>query len=480
MQAPQIDAIPVILAGGSGTRLWPMSRTGYPKQFIALGADSSLLQQTVRRASSTFSRAPILVGNESHRFMVAEQCRTEHVEPAAILLEPLGRSTAPAIAVAAWHSLSVDDDALLVVLPSDHLLDDLAGFQESMHKAAAAANQGYLVAFGVQPAYPEPGYGYLEAGARIADSDVSHVTRFVEKPDVDSAKELLKNAQCFWNSGMFVFRASEYLNALKNEQPEIYRLSRSALDRGHADLDFFRLDGDSYSKMPSVSVDYAIMERSTNIAVVELSTNWSDVGSWEGVYRSAPKDENLNVLSGDIVAVDTSDCYINATSRLVATIGLSGLAIIETTDCVLVSTLSRSQDTRIVVDRLNQSARPEVDTHSVVFRPWGHYETLNLDTRYQVKRITVKPGAKLSMQKHYHRAEHWIVVRGTARITNGDEHILLSENQSTYIPLGNWHRLENPGKVPLELIEVQSGAYLGEDDIERSDDMYGRNIDVEN
>lgn len=469
-----LDITPVILAGGSGTRLWPLSRALYPKQFLSLGADHSLLQQTALRAAACCQGAPLVVSNEEHRFLTAEQLRAISSDGATIMLEPAARNTAPAIAAAAWYLLKANPDAVMAVMPADHLIADTEAFASSLKTALPAARSGSLTTFGIQPTAPETGFGYIRAGNSLTDDSVLNIEAFVEKPDAQTAEAYIKEGNYFWNAGIFVFRASVFLDQLLIHEPDMHRLSRQSVEQAASDLDFIRLHADSFSAIRSESVDYAIMEKASNRVVVPLASDWSDVGSWEAVYTNGQKDEQGNVAVGDVIMNDTQNSYVNADSRFVATIGIDNIGVIETKDCVLVTDLARSQDTKLIAQQLQQMERSEVDLHSVVYRPWGSYESLASDSRFQVKRIIVKPGAKLSLQKHYHRSEHWIVVRGTALVTVGEDEIMLTENQSTYIPLGEVHRLENPGSIPLVLIEVQSGSYLGEDDIVRLDDVYGR------
>ncbi len=465
-----LPIIPVILSGGSGTRLWPLSREAYPKQFLPLVGDDTMLQATWKRVASLADRPPIVVANQEHRFMAAEQLRECDATPDAIILEPIGRNTAPAIAVAALHALSQQEDALLLVLPSDHVVRDEHAFHAAVKIAARAADLGRLVTFGIVPDAPETGYGYIKA----AGSDgIRAVERFVEKPDLATATQYLASGEYFWNSGMFLFKASRYLEELRKFQPDIIIASEAALKRAARDQDFIRLDAESFGQSPSDSIDYAVMEKTTDAAVVPLDAGWSDVGSWSALWAVSDKDGNGNAHHGDVIEVDCHDTYAYGT-RLIALVGLRDVVVVETDDAVLVGHRDRVQDVKEVVNRIKREGRSEAAAHRKVYRPWGAYDSIDNGERFQVKRITVKPGASLSLQMHHHRAEHWIVVSGTAEVTRGDEVILLTENQSTYIPLGVTHRLRNPGKLPLELIEVQSGGYLGEDDIVRFEDTYGR------
>lgn len=466
--------VPVILSGGSGTRLWPLSRELYPKQFLPLAEERTLLQATVRRlAGLPELAAPLLVCNENHRFLVAEQLRRIEVVPGAILLEPVGRNTAPAAAVAALQATAGDVDPLLLVLAADHVIRDEGAFRAAVVQARLAATAGRLVTFGVAPTTPETGYGYICTGAPLPEGALG-VVRFVEKPPLAKAKEFLAAGNYFWNSGMFLFRASTYLAALAVHAPAILSACRQALVGAQRDLDFVRLDASAFAACPSDSVDYAVMEKTVDAAMVPLDAGWSDVGSWSALLEIAARDDDGNCLAGDILTAGTRNCYLSASSRLLATVGVEDLVVVETADAVLVAQRERVQEVKQIVAQLKASGRSEAVIHRRAFRPWGSYECIDQAERFQVKRITVNPGASLSLQLHHHRAEHWVVVSGTARITCGDKVFTLSENQSTYIPLGVVHRLENPGKIPLELIEVQSGSYLGEDDIIRYDDQYGR------
>ncbi|MBO9716371.1 MAG: mannose-1-phosphate guanylyltransferase/mannose-6-phosphate isomerase [Pseudoxanthomonas sp.] len=463
--------IPVILSGGSGTRLWPLSREAYPKQFLPLAGTDTMLQATWRRVAPLATAAPILVANEDHRFMVAEQLREAGCTPGAILLEPVGRNTAPAIAVAALQATAGGEDPLLLVLPSDHVISDPVAFRAAVGRAAAAADAGKLVTFGIVPTGPETGYGYIKASP---GDDVRAVERFVEKPDAATAQGYVDSGEYFWNSGMFLFRASRYLEELGRHQPQMLAACRAAFDGARRDEDFVRLDKDAFTTSPSDSIDYAVMEKTADAAVLPISVGWNDVGSWSALWEVAEQDGDGNAHHGDVVALDCRDTLAWADGRLVAMIGLRDVVVVDTDDSLLVAHKDQVQEVKTVVAQLKAAGRPEPTFHRKVYRPWGSYDSIDMGERFQVKRITVKPGAALSLQMHHHRAEHWIVVSGTAKVTRGQDTLLLSENQSTYIPLGVTHRLENPGKVPLELIEVQSGSYLGEDDIVRFEDVYGR------
>ena len=468
--------IPIILAGGSGTRLWPLSRELYPKQFLSLTSDRTMLQDTVGRVAGIPGiESPIVLCKDEHRFLVGEQLQQIGVEVGAIILEPVGRNTAPALAVAALQSLAVGEDPVLLVLPSDHVISD----QDSFRKAAVAgeqlAQQGRLITFGIVPGCAETGYGYIRRGSELTEgSGAFRVDSFVEKPDLDTAQRYLDSGDYLWNSGMFMFKASSLLEEMDKYAPEITAACRKAFDKKTYDLDFLRLDKQAFSECPDDSIDYAVMEKTSEAVVVSLDCGWSDVGSWSSLQEVSDNDVDGNALKGDVIARDTSGCYLRAESRLLAAVGLRDHIVIETSDAVVVAPRERSQDVKMIVEQLRADNRSETVLHRRVYRPWGSYEGVDSAERFQVKRITVKPGACLSLQKHQHRAEHWVVVKGTAKVTLGDEVITISENESTYIPVGEKHRLENPGKIDLELIEIQTGAYLGEDDIVRFDDVYGR------
>lgn len=466
---------PVILSGGSGTRLWPLSRKNLPKQFLALGGDKTLFQQTIDRTLGLGGvGVPIVVCSEEHRFLVAEQLRALKVEGASILLEPMPRNTAPAIALAAWQALANDADAMLLVLPADHLIGDTASFAEGVGKALPLAEQGWLTTFGIEPEAPETGFGYIKR-AEVIGSGGFRVERFVEKPDATRAREYVKSGDYAWNSGMFLFKASRYLEELQQHAPAMHAASKAAFDKAKADLDFVRIDKDAFSASPDNSIDYAVMEKTAHAAVVPVSCAWSDIGSWDALWAASVRDPDGNRLEGDVIAIDSRNCFVRGTDRrLVAALGLEDIVIVDTPDAVLVAPRARVQDVKQLVDKIKGDGRQEHMFHRQVYRPWGSYDSIDMGDRFQVKRITVKPGAALSLQKHHHRAEHWIIVSGTAEVTRNEEVFLLAENESTFLPLGAVHRLRNPGKVPLELIEVQSGSYLGEDDIVRLEDVYGR------
>jgi mannose-1-phosphate guanylyltransferase/mannose-6-phosphate isomerase len=475
---------PVILCGGSGTRLWPLSREQYPKQLLALNGDLTLLQATARRTDSLAceAAAPLVVCNEEHRFLVAEQLRTIGVCARSVILEPTGRGTAPALTLAALNP-AVSDDPILLVMPSDHVILERDAFQAAIGQGAALAQEGYVVTFGVPPTAVETGYGYIRTGAKLGAADAHLVHSFVEKPDAATAARYCASGRYFWNSGIFAVRASVWLECIGRFRPEIVAACERAHEQGTWDVDFYRVDKSAFAECPDDSIDYAVMERleaepasaaAPRAAVVRLEAGWSDVGTWSALWEIGAKDESGNVIHGDVCAVDTRNALVIAQHRLVACVGLDDIVVVETPDAIMVAHRDRAQDVKQVVARLKGDGRPECLAHRKVYRPWGSYDGIDCGARFQVKRIVVKPGAALSLQMHHHRAEHWVVVRGTAKVTRGEEVFLLSENQSTYIPLGVRHRLENPGKLPLEIIEVQSGEYLGEDDIVRFEDSYGR------
>ena len=464
---------PVILCGGSGTRLWPVSRQQHPKQFISLFNDKSMLQNTVERLLPSES-APIFICNEEHRFIVAEQTRELGVSPNTILLEPVGRNTAPAIALAAFKLVAEDADAVMMVLASDHNITDDVAFHEATEHAIALAEQDYLATFGIVPRSPHTGYGYIKKGDGVKDTVANQVAEFVEKPDEATAQGYLDSGQYLWNSGMFCFKASVYLDALKQYRPDIYQACEKAMANVANDLDFTRIDQQAFEACPDESIDYAVMEHTSDGVVVPLDAGWSDVGSWSALWGELDKDDQGNAIVGDVICEQSENCLVKGSDRLVTTIGLKDVVIVDTPDALLVADKRQSEQVKTIVNQLKANDRQEYVHHREVYRPWGKYDSVDASERFQVKRITVKPGAKLSVQMHYHRAEHWVVVSGTAKVRNGDEEFLLTENQSTYIPIGAIHSLENPGNVPLELIEVQSGSYLGEDDIVRFEDRYGR------
>ena len=463
--------IPVILSGGSGTRLWPLSREAFPKQFLRLAGDGSMLQDTWARVAPLASAPPIVVAGEEHRFMVAEQLREAGCRDACILLEPAARNTAPAIAVAALEACRDGLDPMLLVLPSDHVIGDVQGFRNAVAAAAPAAEAGRLVTFGIVPSGAETGYGYIKA---MAGESMRAVERFVEKPDAQTAAVYVASGDYFWNSGMFLFRASVLLAELERLQPAMLAACRDALGKARRDEDFVRLDKAAFCASPSDSIDYAVMEKTAHAAVLPIDVGWNDVGSWAALWQVAQQDGAGNAHHGDVLAQDCRNTLAWGDGRLVALLGLDDVVVVDTADAVLVAHKDKVQGIKGIVSQLKHAGRSEPTWHRKVYRPWGSYDSIDMGGRFQVKRITVKPGATLSLQMHHHRAEHWIVVSGTGKVTRGEEIILLAENQSTYIPLGVKHRLENPGRVPLELIEVQSGSYLGEDDIVRFEDVYGR------
>ncbi|MDP9083133.1 MAG: mannose-1-phosphate guanylyltransferase/mannose-6-phosphate isomerase [Pseudomonadota bacterium] len=445
----------------------------YPKQLLALTGKLTMIQETATRLGGIAgAAAPIIVCNEAHRFTVAEQIRALGVSPSAILLEPVGRNTAPAVALAALKAIQMDPAAVMVVAPADHVIRDARGFQSAAGVAARLASQGALVTFGIVAHAPETGYGYIRRGE--GDGPAYPVAQFIEKPPLDVAQQFVSSGDYFWNSGMFVFKASRYLAELAAFAADILEASTSAFNAAQADLDFVRIDKTEFAKCRSESIDYAVMEKTRDALVLPLDAGWSDVGSWSSLFDALPADEDGNVLQGDVMVHDTHECYVHSTSRLVAAVGMDDHIIVETKDAVLVAPKERVQDVKELVAMLKRARRSESSWHREVFRPWGSYDSIDNGERFQVKRLSVKPGGVLSLQMHHHRAEHWIVVQGTARITCNDKIFLLSENQSTYIPIGATHRIENPGKVPLHIVEVQSGSYLGEDDIVRFEDNYGR------
>ena len=466
-----MNLIPVIMAGGSGSRLWPMSRSKYPKQLLPLTSEKSMLQETAQRIVPLTTQAPLVICNEDHRFIVAEQLKAQD-QLGSIILEPVGRNTAPAIALAAIKIAEQDPEALMLVLAADHVIKNQAAFISSVNKAITQAKNNTLVTFGIVPDQPETGYGYIKRGEQ--QGECFAVEKFVEKPDEETAQKYLDSGDYYWNSGMFVFKASTYLQELEKHQPEILKACQKAMQHTTADSDFIRVDKTAFEACPDDSIDYAVMEKTAHAQVVPMDAQWSDVGSWSALWDISEKDKNNNATRGDVLTYTTSNSYINAEQRLVTTVGVDNLVIVETKDAVLVADKSQVQHVKKIVEQLKVANRTEHNIHREVYRPWGKYDSIDNGKHYQVKRITVKPGEKLSIQMHHHRAEHWIVVSGIAKVTNGDKTFLLAENQSTYIPVGTIHALENPGKLPLEMIEVQSGSYLGEDDIVRFEDRYGR------
>jgi mannose-1-phosphate guanylyltransferase/mannose-6-phosphate isomerase len=475
-----IPVLPVIMAGGNGTRLWPLSRAGYPKQFLVLSGNQSLFQQAAQRLSALGSAdiavgAPLVVGNEEHRFLVLDQLRELRVKPDALLLEPMGRNTAPALTLAALQAIEGGRDPVLVVAPADQTVTDGPAFTQALQQAIRTAAGGAIAILGIKPDRPETGYGYIASTPAEGTAKVAH---FVEKPDLVTAQQYLREGNYHWNSGMFVLKASVWLSALKTFRPDIEAAVQAAWVARGTDEAFVRPAKAEFAAVPSESVDYAVMERcpgsAYDIRMVGLDAGWNDLGAWDAVWQVSEKDADGNAQVGDVVLQDSRNTLVHATSRLVSVVGLQDVVVVETPDAVMVSDRSRSQDVKKIVGLLDQQKRTEHTLHRKVHRPWGWYDSIDAGPRFQVKRIMVNPGATLSLQMHHHRAEHWIVVTGTAEVTCGDKKLLLSENQSTYIPLGQTHRLANPGKVPLEIIEVQSGSYLGEDDIVRFEDTYGR------
>ena len=475
--------IPVVLSGGSGTRLWPLSREKYPKQLLSFIGEDSLLQATVRRMEGLTDiqlGAPLVVCNEEYRFVIAEQLRLMGTK-GTILLEPIGRNTAPALTLAALAALREGGDPILLVMPADHVIVDTKRFQAAVRKGMTLAAEGELVTFGIKPDSPETGYGYIQSGEPLDEEGACRIARFVEKPDAVTAQAYLDAGFYFWNSGLFMLRASVWLSAIGFCRADILAACRAAWDQGSVDGDFLRVSNDAFMQCPADSIDYAVMERIAAAdgslpagAVIPLSAGWSDVGAWDSLWEVLPKDRDGNVSQGDVMLHDCHNMLVMSEDRLVACVGVEDMVVVETPDAILVAHMSRTQDVKKIVDGLKHAGRPEGQLHRKIFRPWGWYDGVDAGERFQVKRIVVKPGAALSLQMHHHRAEHWIVVRGTAQVTRGDATYLVSENESTFIPLGTRHRLENPGCVPLEMIEVQSGSYLGEDDIVRFEDAYGR------
>jgi len=464
---------PVILSGGSGSRLWPLSRSLYPKQLLPLSSDRTMIQETVLRAHQGRFADPVIICNEAHRFIVAEQMQEIGVTPLRLMLEPVGRNTAPAIAAAALVLEGIEPGAIMAVFPSDHVITDANGFLAAMDKAGIAAAAGHLVTFGMKPTAPETGYGYIQRGGAVTEGAFT-VERFIEKPDLERAGQMVAQPEFLWNSGMFVFKASAFLDEMRRLCPDIVAAVGKALEAAKLDADFLRLDAESFASSPSASIDYAVMEHTARAAVVPSDFGWSDVGSWSALWEITAHDKSGNVATGDVMALDCRNSYLRGDGVLVAGVGLKDIVVVATEDAVLVADRGQVQEVKKVVESLKIKKRSEGDLHRKVYRPWGYFQSIDAGARFQVKQITVKPGAKLSLQMHHHRAEHWVVVEGTALITRNDESFLLRENESTFIPIGTRHRLENPGKVPLKLIEVRSGIYLSEDDIIRFEDNYGR------
>ena len=468
--------IPVVMAGGVGSRLWPLSRQHFPKQFLSIASSNTMLEDTLLRLGNVDHAAPLFICNEDHRFIVAEQLRQNGMSSGGIILEPSGRNTAPAIALAALNALKGGDDPILLVLAADHVIKNVSAFEKALAQALTPAAKGKLVTFGILPSKPETGYGYIKKSSVQSElgENVYSIWQFVEKPDVDAAQDYVDSGDYFWNSGMFMFKASRYLAELKKFRPDIYETCEQAMLGAQADADFIRPDKDLFEACPEDSVDYAVMEKTEDAVVVPVDCGWSDVGSWSSLWDIAEKDESGNALNGNVMTQGTTNSYIKSDGKLIATVGLDNIVIVESDDAILVADKSQVQDVKKIFARLKSEKRSEAFVHRKVYRPWGYYDAIDVGERFQVKRIYVDPGAQLSLQMHHHRAEHWVIVKGTAQVTRGDETFLVTENQSTYIPIGTQHRLVNPGTIPLEMIEVQSGSYLGEDDIVRLEDIYGR------
>ncbi|HHL2561321.1 TPA: mannose-1-phosphate guanylyltransferase/mannose-6-phosphate isomerase [Yersinia enterocolitica] len=468
--------LPVIMAGGTGSRLWPMSRELYPKQFLRLHGVNSMLQETVNRLEGISVREPVVICNEEHRFLVAEQLRQINKLSHNIILEPVGRNTAPAIALAALNAISQGDDPIMLVLAADHIINDCDAFHQAITGAIPFAKKESLVTFGIVPTGPETGYGYIQRGESTVNdiSEAFKVKRFVEKPNLETAEQYINSGEYYWNSGMFMFRAKRYIQELDKFRPDILEACKAAMKDSDSDKDFITIDKDKFSACPDESIDYAVMEQTSSAVVVPLDAGWSDVGSWSALWDVSNKDKLGNAVTGDTFLHDTQNCYINTDEKLVAAVGVDNLVIVSTKDAVLVVDKSKVQDVKKIVEHLKQTKRSEYRRHRETYRPWGRCDIVVNEQRFNVNRITVKPGGAFSMQMHHHRAEHWIVLSGTAKVTIGDKTFLITENQSTFIPIGSLHMLENPGKIPLELIEVQSGSYLGDDDIIRVKDHYGR------
>ncbi len=471
------NVIPIVMAGGSGTRLWPLSRGLFPKQFLTLQGKFTMLQNTILRIDELDCGTPLVISNETHRFVVAEQLRQLNKLAGNIILEPVGRNTAPAIALAALQAMSqaeATDNPLLLVLAADHVIQDEVAFCQSVQAALPLAQQGKLVTFGIVPIAPETGYGYIRRGASIAETAGYQVAQFVEKPDLTTATHYLESGEFYWNSGMFLFSAKRYLAELEKFRPDILTACQQAMNVSSHDLDFVRVDPQIFATCPDDSIDYAVMEKTTDAVMVPMDAGWSDVGSWSSLWEISDKTPEGNVTHGDVIQVNSRNNYVFAESSLVTTVGVDDLVIVQTKDALLVSKRDQVQQVKQVVEQIKASGRLEHHQHREIYRPWGKYDSIDAGARYQVKRLSIKPGEQLSLQKHHHRAEHWIVVQGTAEVTCGDETLLLSENESFYIPLGMKHSLANPGKIMLEVVEVRSGSYLEDDDIERFWDKYGR------
>ena len=465
--------IPIIMAGGSGTRLWPLSRSLYPKQFLSLINENSLLQETLKRLDGLNCLPPVIVSNNEHRFIVAEQLRQFGVDDFQIILEPVGRNTAPAVALAALKSLELHGDHHMLVLAADHAIQDIEAFHAAVLAAEQESVDNKLVTFGIVPTKPETGYGYIKKGEQVKNS-VFKVNSFVEKPDLETAKNYLEQKCYLWNSGMFMFKASVYLDELKKFRPDILAACKESLSSASTDLDFIRLNSDVFAECPDESIDYAVMEKTQDCVVIPLDADWSDIGSWTSLWEISEKDEHENVSHGDVINYNSRNNYIYSEGSLISTVGVNNLIIVQTKDALLVAQQDNVQDIKKIVEILKKQKRSEHISHREVYRPWGRYDSVERGDRYQVKRITVKPGECLSTQMHHHRAEHWVVVAGTAKVTCGERTFFVTENESTFIPIGTVHTLEHPGKIPLEVIEIQSGVYLGDDDIVRLSDKYGR------
>ncbi|WP_191601017.1 mannose-1-phosphate guanylyltransferase/mannose-6-phosphate isomerase [Marinomonas algicola] len=465
--------LPVIMSGGSGSRLWPLSRKQHPKQFLSLVGENTMLQETILRLNGLETLSPSIICNKNHRFIVAEQLNEIDALGGDILLEPQGRNTAPAVALAALKAIKKGADPLLLVLAADHVITDVNAFHLAIAQAQKCAEKGRLVTFGIVPNKPETGYGYILSGQQIEGSDCLLVEEFVEKPNLKTATIYVESGKYFWNSGMFLFKASVYIQELEKYQPDILTACKASIKNAVTDSEFIRVDAESFLPCPDDSIDYAIMEKTEHAAMIPLNAGWSDVGSWSSIWEVKTKDANNNVNRGDVKSIDTNNCLIDARDKLVATIGISNLIIVETSDAVLVADQSRVQDVKKIVEELNREKRLESVQHRTIYRPWGHINLLQRGKRYKSKQITMKPHARLSLQMHYHRAEHWIVVSGTAKVRCDDKESLITENQSTYIPIGAVHSIENPGSIPLVMIEVQTGSYIAKDDIVRLEDLYG-------
>lgn len=458
--------LPVVMAGGSGTRLWPLSRTLFPKQFLSLTSDATMLQETLLRIGSLVHEPAFIICNQEHRFIVAEQLRKANLSHGGIVLEPVGRNTAPAVAIAALHAIAKGEDPLLLVLAADHVIAQTDAFCTAVQAATPLAEQGKLVTFGIVPTAAETGYGYIQQGADVGEG-ASAVAAFVEKPNLELAQQYLEDGRYLWNSGMFLFKASVYLQELSQHFPQMVQTCQQSLQLAQDDLDFIRLDPDTFTMCPDDSIDYAVMEKTDNAVVMPLDASWSDVGSWSALWEVSDKDEQGNVLRGDVLTESTENSLVFSHNRLTATVGVADLVVVETKDAVLVAHKDKVQEVKGIVAQLKQVNRCEQLHHREIFRPWGSHDTIAGGQRYHVKHVSVKPGQKTATQIHYHRAEHWVIVSGTARVTRGDETYIVSENESTYIPIGMAHSIENPGKIPLEIIEVRTGVYLEEDDIVR-------------